>query len=256
MPLFAGPLGPKGNTRSARWDVAIGGGGGPSLFDQMKAANPPILFYAGALDGVFQERTGAGATTPSAVDQAVGSWKNFGSLGGWATTTSDPARPILRLVSGKYRLATDGIDDFLRILFTQSQPFVRVSANAPISNIPVNGQVFGGGVSQAAVLFNNSGQLGIYSGTILAGPSMPTSPFLAEERHSGATSRLKLNNGAYTTADAGSAVSGGTTFGNNYALNAPYASLGIYACVAWVGSEPSANDLALARAFCSDAAGL
>lgn len=26
MPLFAGPLGPKGNTRSARWDVAVGGG--------------------------------------------------------------------------------------------------------------------------------------------------------------------------------------------------------------------------------------
>ena len=43
-----------------------------------------------------QDRTGAAATIPAAVDQPVGSILNLGTLGGWWTAPSDTARPILR----------------------------------------------------------------------------------------------------------------------------------------------------------------
>lgn len=231
------------------------GVGAPSLFEQMLVANPSLLFSAARDDACFQERTGASATTASAVDQTVGSFKNFGSLGGWAVAPSDAARPVRRLVSGKHRLASDGIDDVLRILFTQSQPFVRVMSIGIIS-VPPAGQIAGGGSANSAALYKQSpsGNLSIFSGTELPSASFPSGVVVTEERHSGATSRHRVNAGSYTTGNAGTTVSGGMSFGP--ASGATFAAVGYYACVCWVGSEPSADDLALARAFCADAAGV
>lgn len=223
----------------------------------MQAASPSILFYAGALDGMFQERTGASATTPSGVDDPVGSLKNYGSLEDWAvTTTSDSARPRLRNVAGKYRIATDGIDDLLRILFTQAQPFVRVSSFAGIS-IPTNAQIFGGGSINRGALYNRSGNFGIFSGVEMSGSTpVGTSTYLVEERHSGLTSRKKIGTGSYTTGNAGTDVSGGMSLGSQGGTAASFAAAGYYAVVAWSGVEPSAEDLDLARRFCAQAAGI
>jgi hypothetical protein len=70
----------------------------------------PIWFDGSDASTMFQERTGASATTPSGVGDVVGSWKNKGSLGGWATAPADDARPIRRS-SG--RLEFDGSNDRL-----------------------------------------------------------------------------------------------------------------------------------------------
>lgn len=73
----------------------------------------PVWFDPATLSTMKQERTGASATTPAAVDSPVGSHLNRGSLGGWATAPSDAARPILRSSGGLYWLEFDGTDDCL-----------------------------------------------------------------------------------------------------------------------------------------------
>lgn len=55
-----------------------------------------VFFDPSVLSSMRQDRTGAAATIPAAVDQPVGSILNLGTLGGWWTAPSDTARPILR----------------------------------------------------------------------------------------------------------------------------------------------------------------
>lgn len=63
--------------------------------------------------GVFQERTGASATTAASADgDLVGSLKNFGTRAGWRTAAADGARPTLK-VSGDRKLLRFATDDAL-----------------------------------------------------------------------------------------------------------------------------------------------
>ncbi len=79
------------------------------------AIAPKVWFDASDLSTMKQERTGASATTAAAVGQPVGSWRNKGSLGGWAVIDSDAKRPILRQTNGFYEVVFDGVDDVLRL---------------------------------------------------------------------------------------------------------------------------------------------
>jgi hypothetical protein len=58
-----------------------------------------------------QEITGASATTPSGVGDPVGSIRNLGRSGGWATSPTTSDRPILRTSAGVYWLEFDGAGD-------------------------------------------------------------------------------------------------------------------------------------------------
>jgi hypothetical protein len=72
----------------------------------------PVWLDVSDLDTMKQERTGASATTAAAVDAVVGSHLNKGTLGGWRTSFSDAARPILRTDgAGHYWLEYDGAGD-------------------------------------------------------------------------------------------------------------------------------------------------
>lgn len=80
------------------------------------AIAPKIWFDASDLSTMKQERTGAAATTAAVVGQPVGSWRNKGSLGGWAVIDADAKRPILQQsANGFYELLFDGVDDLLRL---------------------------------------------------------------------------------------------------------------------------------------------
>lgn len=227
--------------------------GGVELFPLMQAAGPSVLFAPSQLSGNFQERTGASATTPAAADDPVGSFKNWGALGGWATAAADPGRPVLRNSAGRYRLAFDGVDDFLRIAFAAPQPFVRVSA----IGIKATGSthVIGGVTANAGALFTHLGDVALYSGVELRLSGYSAAPAVYEERHDGANSRIRIDSGAYTTGDAGATVGGGMTIGANLG-DTQVAEIDVFASVAWFGSEPSADDLALARAFCAAECGV
>jgi hypothetical protein len=73
----------------------------------------PVWLDPSDLDSLRQERTGAAATTPVAVGDPIGSIRNKGTKGGWATATANSRRPILRQTNGFYWFETDGADDFL-----------------------------------------------------------------------------------------------------------------------------------------------
>lgn len=81
-------------------------------------------FYDGALYNpsnsatVFQERTGASATTPAEADDPVGTILDLSGNDNHAVTPSDAARPVLRLNSGVYSLDYDGTDDYLSATMT------------------------------------------------------------------------------------------------------------------------------------------
>lgn len=79
------------------------------------AIAPKVWFDASDLSSMKQERTGASATTAAAVGQPVGSWRNKGSLGGWAVTDADAKRPILQQRGAFYEVVFDGVDDLLRL---------------------------------------------------------------------------------------------------------------------------------------------
>lgn len=67
-----------------------------------------IWFDPSDLSTMFVERTGASATTPASVDGPVGSWRNKGVIGGWATAPADDRRPTLRTDGTFYWLEFDG----------------------------------------------------------------------------------------------------------------------------------------------------
>lgn len=94
------------------------GSAGANLYAQVLALNPQVLFDISVANTLYQERTGASATTPSAVGDPVGSLKNLGTAGGWAVAPSDLARPTLRSSGGLYWLETDGSNDRMTISIT------------------------------------------------------------------------------------------------------------------------------------------
>lgn len=67
------------------------------------------------LTTVFQERTGASATTPSVADGVVGTILDKSGNGNHWVAPSDAARPLLKTSGGLYWLEFDGSDDGLGV---------------------------------------------------------------------------------------------------------------------------------------------
>lgn len=74
--------------------------------------NPVIWLDFSDLSTLFQERTGAAATTQATIDGVVGTVRSKGNGGvNYFVAPTDAARGILRLVNGKYSVQSDGVDD-------------------------------------------------------------------------------------------------------------------------------------------------
>lgn len=208
------------------------------------------------LSTLYVERTGSPPATLASVNGVVGSVFNKGTGGGYYTAGSDAARPILRQSGSEYYLEFDGVDDYLRRSFTQSQPFSRVSA-IRAGTSTANSQVLGGSSANAAALYRNSTTtLTLFSGSVLTtGVTLNTTTnAVITERHNGASSRIALDNGSYVTGNAGTTVSGGITIG---ASNTPnnYHALRLYGMVA-DNSDISDANIALIRTRMGNLIGL
>src|SRR3990172_6611938 len=105
------------------WQAGLGGGGDPLL------AAIQAMFGGGEQGGIydttnletmFQERTGAAATTPSGANGPVGSLKDLSPNNNWCTAISDVRRPLSRQGAGAPNIYADfdGIDDYLFATFT------------------------------------------------------------------------------------------------------------------------------------------
>ena len=78
------------------------------------ATDAAVFIDPSNLATMFQERTGASATTASGVGDPVGSMQNLGTLGDWFTADTDAGRPALQQDgNGNYYLDFDGVDDSL-----------------------------------------------------------------------------------------------------------------------------------------------
>lgn len=98
-----------GTVDSPIW-TSLGGG---IAFDPL-SLSPALWLRADA--GLFQERTGAAATTPASADgDPVGSWLDQSGALNHATAGTDAARPTLKLaqVNGRSVVRFDGSDDAL-----------------------------------------------------------------------------------------------------------------------------------------------
>jgi hypothetical protein len=122
---------------------------------------------------------------------------------------------------GGYRyLEFDGVDDYLRSTFTITQPIDRISAIQQVT-WTANDHIFGGATASGGVLYQAVGTPALY---VFSGANGPSSSGLAlsvngivTERHDDAASRLAINSGAYTIADANVNVGGGITLGATHA---------------------------------------
>jgi hypothetical protein len=107
------------------------------------AWTPATLFSRGVggtwfdpsdLSTLFQERTGAAATTPSAVGEPVGTMLDKGVWGHHATAPSDAERPLLQQDgNGKYYLLFDGVDDTLTFDHSITAPQLTIAVGAQIT---------------------------------------------------------------------------------------------------------------------------
>ncbi|MER9665565.1 hypothetical protein [Mesorhizobium sp. M0203] len=164
----------------------------------------------------YQERTGASATTVCAHGDPVGTFHDL-LTSKYITTDADSKRPLYQIEGTKHYLLSDGTDDWLRALFSITQPWDRVSALRQVSWV-ANDFIFGGGNVDAGRLSQrtSSPRIAMYdAGTIfeLASAASPAigADAVVVERHNGASSGLGVNNNVLTTGSPGTTAPGGVT---------------------------------------------
>jgi hypothetical protein len=198
---------------AGRWGMGLG------LTRPRGTSFSPLSLFTGGAQGVwydpsdissmFQDSAG---TTPAAVDSPVGKINDKSGNGNHAVQATAGARPLLKQDgSGKYYLLFDGVDDRIATpAIAITQPFDRISAIQQVSW--VNGSIiygdsettFGGLLQQTPT----TPLIKIYSGTYVAPPdNLPVGTTgIVTERFNGASSKVAINAGAYTTGAAGAAV--------------------------------------------------
>lgn len=155
----------------------------------------------------------SGGTTPvSAASDPVGKWS--GRVNGNAITQSTgDNRPIISATLDY--LTFDGNNDSLRGTFTLAQPCTRISLIQQISY--TNGDfILDGATTNACSLaqVGTSPTLRSWAGTGLTTSALSVGTTgVITEIYNGASSKLAVNNGSYTTGNAGSASPGGLTVG-------------------------------------------
>lgn len=232
------------------------------------AFNPTSLFGGGEqgviydftnTSTMFQERTGASATTPSGVDGPIGTLKDLSPNNNYAIASTDAARPLSRQGVGAPNVYGDfdGVNDFLRSTFSINQAIVRISCVA-INTFVFGVQIFGGATANAGALYiSNAGSQGIdiFSGsTLTIATSVGTSPVVFVERHNGVTSRGKLNNGSYSSGTAGTALPGGVTISASSA-SSQFVSMRAMRVVE-IGRDLTDPEIANCVTWCGAAGGL
>lgn len=88
---------------------------GGAAFDPSSLSG--LALWLDPASGVFQERTGAGATTPAGDGDPVGTWKARNAAV-YFVAPADAARPTYRANAGKPYLEFDGSDDYLSVTTT------------------------------------------------------------------------------------------------------------------------------------------
>lgn len=114
------------------------------------ASLPGLALWLDPSYGLYQETTGASATTPAVADgDPVGTWQ--ARTGQYLTAPGTTARPLLKMVNGKPLLRFDGVDDELDIPAGTVSGLAAAEISAVCRSVPTTGSVafwtFGSGGS-------------------------------------------------------------------------------------------------------------
>jgi hypothetical protein len=153
-----------------------------------------------------------------AVGGTVGFIAGLGSDGGALAQSVAGSRPIYQASGGVQWVEFDGVDDAVQVTFAETfdQPLDRVSGWRRLSTDNV-GRLFRDTASiNGQLYFEQTDEVRIFSG--VEGDVTRPIPdqdvdFVVTERHSGAASRLAVDDGDYDTGDAGTASTAGTGIG-------------------------------------------
>lgn len=226
------------------------------------AAFNPASLFGGGEQGViydpsdaatmFQERTGASATTPSGANGPIGTAKDLSPNNNYATNSQDALRPTLRNSGALWWMEFDGTGDFIRSTFACPQPITQILAWRPVAV----GSAFRSVVSSPStngMFYANSATYNIYSGAVLAGMAISDgSDNVITIQYNGLSSRFARDNGSYSSGNAGSLAPDGfqlTESGGNAASMRVYFALSI-------GRLLSDPEIAQMRTYAGAKAGL
>lgn len=230
-----------GDPALAQIKAMFGGGEQGVIYDLKNAAT------------VFQERTGALATTPSGADGPIGTLKDLSPNNNYCIAPSAAGSPAWRAAG---YAETDGINDYLKVAFTLNQTVTRVTCVRLIAGT-ANKRVIDGGVEDAGLLFCSSANvLSIFSGAGVIGAiaAADGEDLVITERFSSTTSRIAKNSGSYTTGNAGVSQPGGITLGAS-AAGTNLGNARYYRTVA-IARSLTDPEIAVCRTWCGAAAGL
>ena len=161
------------------------------------------------------------------------------------------ARPLYKTSGGLSWLEFDGVDDFLKDLFTLNQPCDRVIAFQQISWAPADTLWDGGVLNSCRIYQDDAGlspELTTYAGAnvALADELIATDQVLTE-RWNGAGSRFAIDNNNYVTGNPGAANPAGFTLGA-HGNDASFSNIRFYGGAIFSSAQTDPN-IALLRTY-------
>jgi lysophospholipase L1-like esterase len=182
----------------------------------------PATLFGGALGAFYDPGDLASmwqdtaATVAAAIGQPVARINDKSGNAAHATQAAAGLRPLLGADPfGNRYLQSDGVDDWLRALFTFTGNWTRISVVR--QQAWSSGHVFGSGTAATnGVLFQNgtNPELRLYSGTVPTTGNLDAPvgiDSIIVERFSGATTTLKVNNFGYAAINPGTGLPDGVT---------------------------------------------
>lgn len=161
--------------------------------------------------------TDVGSTPAVADGDPVGRWEDQSGNNNHPTQATTTKRATLKLAiqNGRSVLRFDGVDDFLRAVFTLNQPYTRFAVM--VNRGPQNGSkvmLDGGAAVRAYMIWNAANTPGIYGGANLNGGTYTgTSWHVWRGTFNGVNSKISLDGDAPSTGDAGALIAAGISIG-------------------------------------------
>ena len=231
--------------------VAAGGGFTPIL------AAPSAWYDPSDISTLFQDS--AGTTPVTAHGDPVGRMLDKSGNGNHLTQATAAARPLYQVSGSEKYLLFDGTDDILSGTITgMALPFDRISAIRQVTWVSGD-RIFATGTSDAGWLIQRSSSPSLevrdgITGVVQNSGLAVGSNGVVTERHIGGASQLAVNNGAYSSGNAGSTAPG-TTFHIPAVASATASNIRFYGVVIKQGTL-TAEQIALLRTWLGNKCGL
>ena len=200
----------------------------------------------------------AGTDPVTADGDAVARIDDKSGNGNHLTQATAAARPLYKTAGGLHWLDFDGTDDRLATgAFTITQPLDRISAVHQVA-WTANDIIFGDNAVNFGGLLQQSGTtpaIRIYSGLGVSNSGLALGANgVVTERHNGASSRIAVNAGAYSTGDAGTTVPAVVSIGA-YSDGISSSQMRLYGMV-MIGRALTDSEIADTRSFMAGKSGV